>query len=80
MKIFRIWFVLPWMRNQTPDVTHFYRRGFTKHFLSRNRRLKELWIGSGLLALTFPVPAFMLILGLLCCFVSFAFLDEAPFQ
>lgn len=78
MKSFKKWFVLPWMQNQTPDDKHFYRRGFTRQYLARKRRLKELWIGSGALALSFPVPAFLVILGLLCCFISFAFLDEYP--
>lgn len=80
MKKFKEWFVLSWMKNETPDKKHFYRRGFTKAYLARKRRLKDLWIGSGLLALTFPVPAFLMILALFCCFISFAFLDEYPFN
>lgn len=77
MKPLKKWFDLPWMSNKTPDHQHFYRRGFTRQYLARKRHLKELWIGTGLLALTFPVPAFLVILGLLSCFISFAFLDES---
>lgn len=69
---------LPWMRNRQPDPDHFYRRGFTSDYRARRRRLKELWIGSGLLALVLPEPAFWLILLILSCFISFAFLDEHP--
>lgn len=77
MKKLKDWFTLPWMRNRTPDATHFYRRGFTRAYRMRKHRLKDLWIGSGVLALSFPVPAFMLILVLLSCFISFAVLDES---
>lgn len=80
MKAFQKWFTLPWMKNKTPDSTHFYRRGFTATYLARKRRLKDLWIASGLLALALPAPAFWVILALFCALISFAFLDESPIK
>ncbi|WP_028299732.1 hypothetical protein [Oceanospirillum beijerinckii] len=76
MKRLSDWFILPWMRNKTPDKDHFYRRGFTRRYQVRKNRIKDLWIGGGLIALSYPVPAFLAILGLFCCFLTFAFLDE----
>ncbi|SKA12445.1 hypothetical protein SAMN02745127_02224, partial [Oceanospirillum multiglobuliferum] len=33
MKNFMRFFLLPWMKNKTPDEHHFYRRGFTPNYI-----------------------------------------------
>lgn len=78
MKRLSDWFTLPWMRDKTPDETHFYRRGFTRRYQRRKNRIKDLWIGCSILALFNPIPAFLAILLIFCSFITFAFLDEGP--
>lgn len=79
MKNFIRFFTLPWMKDKTPDAQHFYRRGFTPRYIARKKKIRDLWIGGGVIVLSYPVPAVFTIIGLLCCFITFAFLDEGSF-
>lgn len=79
MKNFMRFFLLPWMKNKTPDEHHFYRRGFTPNYIAKKKKIKDLWIGGSVLALIYPVPAVLTMIALFCCFITFAFLDEGSF-
>ncbi len=47
----------------------------TREYQQRKRRLRDIWIGLGLVMLTLPTPV-TLLLGLFAGFVSLAYLDE----
>ena len=70
--------VLPnWMQDKRPDAQHFYRRKFTSQYRAKRKQVKSLWIGSGLLALLFPLPAAWVTLFLFTTFLSFSLMDES---
>lgn len=70
--------VLPnWMQDKHPDEQHFYRRKFTSKHRAKRHKVKSLWIGSGLIALLFPLPAVLVTVFLFTTFLSFSLMDES---
>lgn len=59
-----------------PDPSDSHRRRYTHRYRVKRVWVKNLWIGSSLLMLCFPLLPFVLSLGLLTSFLSFAILDE----
>ncbi|MFV8782680.1 hypothetical protein ACNKU7_09695 [Microbulbifer sp. SA54] len=51
-------------------------RRYSKRYKIKRGWVKNLWIGTSLLMLCFPLLPFMLAIGLLTSFLSFAILDE----
>ncbi len=66
-----------WMRDQTPDRDHFYRRLFTARHRAKRSRAKSLWILAFFLMLFFPYPPLMVALLLFTTFITFSLLDES---
>lgn len=66
-----------WMRDQTPDKDHFYRRRFTVKHRAKKARIKLLWIVVAIICLIFPYPHIITVLLLLTTFVTFSWLDES---
>ena len=66
-----------WMRDRTPDETHFYRRFFTAKYRAKRNKAKWLWIGMLALMLCFPYPPLMLAVLLFTTFLTFSLLDES---
>lgn len=59
-----------------PDVDDSHTRRYSRSYRLKRGRVKNLWIGTSLLMLCFPLLPFVLSLGLLTSFLSFAILDE----
>lgn len=51
-------------------------RRYSRRYRVKRSWVKNLWIGSSLLMLCFPLLPFMLAVGLFTSFLSFAILDE----
>jgi hypothetical protein len=50
----------------------------TPAYRAKQRLVKDLWLGAGLLILVQPVLPLAMIIGLLTTFIAFAILDETP--
>ncbi|WGL17081.1 hypothetical protein PVT68_01980 [Microbulbifer bruguierae] len=59
-----------------PDDNDSHLRRYTYHYRVKRNWVKNLWIGSSLLMICFPLLPFVLGLGLFTSFLSFAILDE----
>jgi hypothetical protein len=59
-----------------PDPADSHLRRYTRSYKLKRGWVKNLWIGTSLLMLCFPLLPFVLALGLLSSFLSFAILDE----
>ncbi|WP_346836388.1 hypothetical protein [Microbulbifer sp. SAOS-129_SWC] len=59
-----------------PDPNDAHRRRYTRRYRLKRGWVKNLWIGTALLMLCFPLLPVVLALGLLSAFLSFAILDE----
>ena len=59
-----------------PDPNDDHRRRYSRNYRQKKGWVKNLWIGTSLLMLCFPLLPFVLGLGLLTSFLSFAILDE----
>ncbi|WP_415881612.1 hypothetical protein ACMXYX_10400 [Neptuniibacter sp. QD72_48] len=66
-----------WMRDQTPDKDHFYRRLFTAKHRAKRNKIKLLWICVLSLCVLFPFPHAIAALVLLTTFITFSWLDES---
>jgi hypothetical protein len=72
-------YLLPdWSTDQSPDEDHPHRRRFTRRYRRKQRIVKNIWIGSGLLMLVNATPEAIIALGLGTTFLSFVILDETP--
>jgi len=61
---------------QIPDPDDPHSRRYTRRYRMKKGWVKNLWIGSSLLMICFPLLPVVLALGLLTSFLSFAILDE----
>lgn len=59
-----------------PDPDNHHARRYTRRYRLKKGWVKNLWIGTSLLMLCFPLLPFVLALGLFTSFLSFAILDE----
>lgn len=59
-----------------PDPNDDHSRRYSRAYRLKKSWVKNLWIGTSLLMLCFPLLPFVLALGLLTSFLSFAILDE----
>ncbi|WP_226703078.1 hypothetical protein [Microbulbifer elongatus] len=59
-----------------PDENDSHLRRYTRSYRTKRNWVKNLWIGASLLMICFPLLPFVLGLGLLTSFLSFAILDE----
>ena len=59
-----------------PDPGDHHSRRYTRSYRLKKSWVKNLWIGTSLLMLCFPLLPFVLAIGLLTSFLSFAILDE----
>ncbi|WP_299182916.1 hypothetical protein [uncultured Neptuniibacter sp.] len=75
---FSLWLLAPcWMRNRTPDETHFYRRLFTAKHRAKRSKAKLLWISVLTVMLFFPYPPVVFTLFLFTTFLTFSLMDES---
>lgn len=59
-----------------PDPGDSHTRRYGRSYRIKRGWVKNLWLGSGLLMLCFPLLPVVLVLGLFTSFLSFAILDE----
>ncbi len=59
-----------------PSQEDSHSRRYSDRYRLKRSWVKNLWIGSSLLMLCFPLMPFVLAVGLLTSFLSFAILDE----
>lgn len=59
-----------------PDPSDDHSRRYTRSYRLKKGWVKNIWIGSSLVMLCFPLLPVVLALGLLTSFLSFAILDE----
>ena len=81
-KLFDIMFdtftALPdWLRAGRTDLEQLHQRRQTSHYLARKRKVKTLWIIAGIIMTLHPKIYFIVLVGLLTTFLSFAILDES---
>lgn len=59
-----------------PSAEDSHTRRYSHRYRLKRNRVKNLWIGTSLLMLCFPLLPFVLVISLLTSFLSFAILDE----
>ncbi|MCK7596827.1 hypothetical protein M0G74_06025 [Microbulbifer sp. CAU 1566] len=59
-----------------PDEGDSHLRRYSRRYRIKRGWVKNLWIGASLLMICFPLLPFIVGLGLLTSFLSFAILDE----
>ncbi|WP_226999790.1 hypothetical protein [Microbulbifer aggregans] len=59
-----------------PDPEDAHSRRYSRRYRHKRGWVKNLWIAAGVLMLCFPLLPFVVPLGLLTSFISFALLDE----
>ncbi|MCX2794976.1 hypothetical protein OQJ62_08595 [Microbulbifer thermotolerans] len=59
-----------------PNPHDSHTRRYSHRYRLKRGWVKNLWIGTSLLMLCFPLLPFVLVIGLLTSFLSFAILDE----
>lgn len=65
------------LADRRPDPLSPHRRRFTPEYLRKRQRVKQLWMGAGLLVLLQPTITTLLIVGITTTFVAFTILDES---
>lgn len=77
-RVFDTVIALPdWLRAGRVDLEQLHQRRQTSHYLARKRRVKTLWIIAGIIMLLHPKIHFIVLIGLLTTFLSFAILDDS---
>jgi len=62
---------------RSADHHHPRQRLLSKNYKAKKRIVRGIWIATGLLMIGFPLPPFMVTLGLFTTFLSFTILDES---